>query len=74
MGLPTTDITVDPQLDPVTHHLTAGSPCIDAGLDHYYDWWNGDVYPPNTDFDGDGRSVALGGDGLYDMGADEYVQ
>ena len=42
------------------HHLTSGSPCIDAGTD-------AGVY---TDMDGEARPQ---GDG-YDMGADEYLE
>jgi len=44
-------------------HLTAGSPCIDAGLDPS-PW-----YEVEIDFDGDARPL---GDG-WDIGADEYT-
>ena len=50
-------ISQDPQLDG-TYHLTASSPCIDAGTD-------AGVY---TDMDGDSRPQGSG----FDIGADEY--
>lgn len=69
-----TDLLADPLLDPATYRLTAGSPCIDAGVPSFYDWYFGDVVAPDSDIDGNPRSAALGGDGLYDIGADEFVQ
>jgi len=54
------------------YHLTAGSPCIDAGT-------NGVVQPDWTDMDGQPRSiddpwVNLPGRGPVDIGADEYAR
>lgn len=62
---PATDLSVDPGLDD-TWHLAPGSPLVDAGTD--LSSYLGD------DLDGEGRTLALDGDGLFDIGADELQQ
>lgn len=57
------DLNLDPALD-ASLHLTAGSPCINVGTTA-----GGEDY----DFDGNPRPATLGGDGLFDIGADEFV-
>jgi hypothetical protein len=63
------NITADPQLQPDKIHLTATSPCIDAGFDQNV---------PDFDYDGEPRPMDVPGvdnNGLladYDIGADEY--
>ena len=49
-------------------HLTADSPCIDAG-------YNLENYPAETDFEGDKRILDSDGDNtvIVDMGADEFT-
>ena len=59
-----TDFSLDPLVDE-TYHLTELSPCIDAGKDMSA------VF--TDDIDGDPRAASAGGDGLYDVGADEAV-
>ncbi len=63
----TGNINADP-LFAFEHHLSAGSPCIDAGDPNYA--------PPagETDIDGEPRRIDGDGDGVarVDMGADEY--
>ncbi len=63
------DIHLDPMIDPVTFKLTSDSPAIDAGLDLTLT-----VYPgyPEADYFNAPRTLAAGGDGLYDIGAHEY--
>jgi hypothetical protein len=56
------NINLPPQFDIDGYHLTASSPCIDAGLD-------AEVYGVYDDIDGDSRPQ---GDD-YDIGADEFV-
>lgn len=57
------DLSVDPALD-ATNHLTAASPLVNAGTDL-------SAYLID-DLDGDPRTLATGGDGSFDIGADEY--
>jgi len=64
------NISINPQLDGVTAHLTSTSPCIEMGLN---------TAPGLTgilvDIDGDDRIADNDGDGTatVDMGADEYL-
>lgn len=57
------DLSVDPGLD-ANDHLTAASPLVNAGAD-LTDYLADDL-------DGDPRTLAAGGDGSFDIGADEY--
>ena len=59
-----TDFSLDPLVDG-TYHLSEFSPCIDAGKDM--------STVLTDDVDGDPRAASVGGDGLYDVGADESV-
>lgn len=64
------DIQLDPELDPATYTLTSTSPAIDAGLDLTT---TNIPNHPVTDYFGTPRTIEAGGDGLYDIGAHEYV-
>lgn len=59
-----TDLSVDPLLD-ADHRLTAASPLVDAGADL-------SAYLAD-DRDGQPRTRGAGGDGLFDIGADENL-
>lgn len=74
VGVQSPDLATDPLLDLATFRLTAGSPCIDSGVGSFYDPWGAFLTAPAVDIDGNPRAADLGGDGLYDIGADEFVQ
>ena len=66
----TTNISTDPLLDAATLHLTAGSPCIDAG--QTVAGVTEDIDEEPRGFNGTDEARGDGSD--YDMGADEFSQ
>ena len=58
------DLSINPDLD-AANHLKPGSPLVNRGTDLSASF--------GDDIDGQPRSVAAGGDGVYDIGADEVV-
>ncbi|MCD6418015.1 right-handed parallel beta-helix repeat-containing protein [bacterium] len=63
------NINADPLFADTLFHLSASSPCIDAGAESaYVSIWDTVIYAPEYDFEGGARPYGAG----WDIGADEY--
>jgi len=60
----------DPLFKDTSFHLSATSPCINAGVESVYvSVWDTVIYAPDYDFEGDSRPAHSD----WDIGADEYT-